>query len=145
MLLSICLVLSCGVHYVDNRPEPITHINSDVSPRFVYYYYDSVPQVKWNQPKVEWVSEVALATNKDVKQIVYYFPPPQEEMYKVGFTWPIVIMKVYNDSAKTWLMKNQLSQSEITRIAYRFETEVLQPMVDFGKSKNYPDSLIFVK
>lgn len=136
---------SCGINYVDDRPEPIAWVDTHVSAKFIYKYTDSVSGASWNFPPDRFMNEFATleANSNIVKVHAYYFPAPHEEIYRVKFTWPMVIEEVYSDSAHRILMKEDMTASEIKRIEDRFKREILQPMVRWGKERGIVDSVIY--
>jgi hypothetical protein len=145
LILGIVFSVSCGTYYMDKRPSSIGMIDTKVSSMFVYYYYGSFPNVQWNFPKTQWGGAAASYTDPALREKVYYFPPPKEEMYAVSFTWPMVITSVYNDSAKTWLSGDAISPSEKNRIMKRFEKEIIMPMVDSAHVHKISDSEIYIQ
>ena len=144
LLFGFCITQSC-IECVDDRPGNIALVETESSAIFVYSYYDSVPKSSWNHPKKEWVNQFNICNDTQIRKVAYYFPPPHEEMYYLGFSWPIVIQQVYNESSKTWLSGDKVSPEEAGRIKKRFETEVILPMVEYAKAKNLSSKIIYGK
>ncbi len=135
VILVVIIIEGC-VNYIDDRPETIALVETKVSSEFIYNYYDSVPGSTWNKPKKEWKADFNLYTDPQVRKLVYYFPPPHEEMYFVGFTWPIIIQQVYSDSARKWLNGDEVSELEAMRMQKRFETDIIAPIVHYKENHN---------
>jgi hypothetical protein len=143
--LDLFAFCSCGINYADDRSEPVAWIESDISSKFIYQYTDSVPGASWNSPPDSLGSvHFGQEYNSDIVRVQsYYFPEPHEEIYRVKFTWPMVIESVYSDSAQQVLLKKDMSVNEVERVEARFKREILEPMVKWGRKKGVADSVMF--